>query len=92
MSDPIIGTTRRSGIGDALTGGQAVQGNEPAPLADEYERLRLQGLRALARMIVQHAIAHPEMFEALPVDDRRPPSVFGAAPTHRRPARTGDAA
>ncbi len=29
-------------------------------LTDEQERMRLEGLRALARIIARHALAHPD--------------------------------
>ena len=50
-------------------------------LSDEQERMRLEGLRILARIIVRHYQAHPEKYpgraageqEALPANGRRPP-------------------
>ena len=50
-------------------------------LSDEQERMRLEGLRILARIIVRHYRAHPEKYpgraageqEALPANGRRPP-------------------
>ena len=32
-------------------------------LSDEQERLRLEGLRILARIIARHALAHPGLYE-----------------------------
>ncbi len=50
-------------------------------LSDEQERMRLEGLRILARIIVRHYQAQPEKYpgraageqEALPASGRRPP-------------------
>lgn len=33
------------------------------PLTDEQERMRLEGLRRLARIIARHALAHPDRYE-----------------------------
>ena len=50
-------------------------------LSDEQERMRLEGLRILARIIVLHYQGHPEKYpgkaageqEALAANGRRPP-------------------
>ena len=36
-------------------------------LTDEWERLRLGGLRTLARTIARHALAHRHLYEETPV-------------------------
>lgn len=33
------------------------------PPTDEQERIRLEGLRRLARIIARHALAHPDRYE-----------------------------
>ena len=62
-------------------------------LSDEQERLRIEGLRALARIIARHAHAHPGRYE----DDSGegeagPPPLNGQAEAGGPPDRTGDAA
>lgn len=43
-------------------------------LSDEQERMRLEGLRILARIIVRHSLAHPEKYPARVVKDQEPPA------------------
>ena len=44
-------------------------------LSDEQERMRLEGLRILARIIVQHYRAHPEKYPGGAVGEREAPPV-----------------
>jgi len=41
------------------------------PLTDEQERMRLDGLRALARIIARHALSQPARDGAGPKEPRR---------------------
>lgn len=43
-------------------------------LSDEQERMRLEGLRILARIIVRHSLAHPEKYPGRVVKDQEPPA------------------
>ena len=40
-------------------------------LTDEQERIRLEGLRILARIIARHALDHPHLYTGGPVTGRR---------------------
>ena len=42
-------------------------------LTDEQERIRLEGLRILARIIARHAFAHPNIYEDAGVTKRQAP-------------------
>ncbi len=41
-------------------------------LSDEQERIRLEGLRILARIIARHALAHPDLYAGSPSGERPP--------------------
>lgn len=90
MSDPIISTHRQPGTGDAAISRRAGQDNGRPRETPPGECPHRAGLRALARMIVQHAVAHPERFDALPVDGPVPP-LFPASRTTDATPRAGDA-
>ena len=42
-------------------------------LTDEQERIRLEGLRILARILARHALAHPSVYEDGAVTERQAP-------------------
>ena len=42
-------------------------------LTDEQERVRLEGLRILARMIARHALANPDFYQDRSAAERQPP-------------------
>lgn len=91
MSDHIISTRRRRVSSGAATIRPAVQGGgEPPPETVSEECPHRAGLRVLARMIVEHAVAHPETFDALPPDDPVPPPFSGFRVRHAD-ARASDA-
>jgi len=59
---------------------------------DEQERMRLDGLRRLARIIARHALAHPHLY----IDDRdgdlvAPPATGRSATAARPPGKDGAA-
>ena len=54
------------------------------PQTDDHEELRIEGLRALARVIVRHALANPEQAP----DPRDESAAAGEAP---EPSRKGGA-
>ena len=91
MSDHIISTRRQRVSGGAATICQAMQGGggERPPESSRDECPHRAGLRVLARMIVQHAVAHPEMFGALPPDDPVPP-LFPVSRASDVDARAGN--
>ena len=53
-------------------------------LSDEQERMRLEGLRILARIIARHYLAHPEKYAGSAVEEQEAPSANG------RPASEGE--
>ena len=44
-------------------------------LSDEQERLRLDGLRALARIIARHVLAHPDLYLEAPGAEQQAPPI-----------------
>ncbi len=42
-------------------------------LSDEQERMRLEGLRTLARIIARHYLAHPEKYGSSAQEQEAPP-------------------
>lgn len=52
--------------------------NTTQPLTDEQERVRLEGLRRLARIIARHALAQPAPSESAATTER-PPGGEGTA-------------
>lgn len=44
-------------------------------LTDEQERMRLEGLRILARIVARHALHHPDLHEGGAVRKPRAPLV-----------------
>ena len=91
MSDHIISTRRQRGTGDAATSHQARQSEECPQGTSEGACPHRPGLRVLAQIIVRHAVAHPEMFDALPLDGPVP-SLFPVPRTNGIPAPADDAA
>ena len=46
-------------------------------LSDEQERMRLEGLRILARIIARHARAHPEKYPNRDAGEQESPPAMG---------------
>ena len=61
-------------------------------LSDEQERIRLEGLRILARIIARHALAHPDLYAGSTSGERPPAAQDGRARPVRKRARRGDTA
>ncbi|MDE2932285.1 MAG: hypothetical protein OXS47_00275 [Chloroflexota bacterium] len=61
-------------------------------LSDEQERMRLEGLRILARIIVQHYHAHPEKYAGRGAGEGEAPPVNGPPTTKAERPRRNDAA
>ncbi|MDE2669816.1 MAG: hypothetical protein OXI51_09215 [Chloroflexota bacterium] len=61
-------------------------------LSDEQERMRLEGLRILARIIVQHYRAHPEKYAGRAAKEPEAPPVNGRPTGEGERAREDDAA
>lgn len=61
-------------------------------LSDEQERMRLEGLRILARIIVQHYHAHPEKYPGRAVGEQEAPPVSGRPRAEGERPRKDDAA
>ncbi len=47
-------------------------GGRKRSLATEQERLRVQGLRILARLIARHYLAHPDLYPEVSVHEGAP--------------------
>ena len=67
--------------------------SKQSALSDEQERMRLEGLRILARIIARHTLAHPDLYE----DDTEggaaePARLDGQSDSGRPPDVTDDAA
>ena len=43
-------------------------------LSDEQERMRLEGLRTLARIIARHYLGHPEKYASSAEEQEAPPA------------------
>ena len=54
-------------------------------LTDEQERMRIEGLRILARIIVRHYLAHPEKYGSSADREREVPPVNGRPPAKAEP-------
>ena len=61
-------------------------------LSDEQERMRLDGLRALARIIARHVLTHPHLYADAPGDDSSAVSATGRDAAAKKPARKEGAA
>ena len=62
-------------------------------LSDEQERLRLEGLRTLARIIARHALAHPGLYgDGADKEGAARSSLDGRSDAGGPPDRTDDAA
>ncbi len=61
-------------------------------LSDEQERMRLEGLRVLARIIVQHYHAHPEKYAGRAAQEPEDTPVNGRPTAEGERAREDDAA
>lgn len=61
-------------------------------LSDEEERVRVEGLRILARLIARHALAHTELSEGGRGDEGPEPPASDEGATGGPPERTDDAA
>ena len=85
MSDHIISTRRQRGTGDAATSHQARQSEECPQGTSEGACPHRPGLRVLAQIIVRHAVAHPETFDALPAG-RPCPIALPRAPYEQDPS------
>ena len=61
-------------------------------LSDEQERMRLEGLRILARIIVRHYQAHPEKYASRAAREPEAPPVNGRPRAEGEQPRKDDAA
>ena len=62
-------------------------------LSDEQERVRVEGLRILARIIARHALAHPVLHDdGSREEEAEPPPPGDEVATGGAPERTDDAA
>lgn len=61
-------------------------------LSDEQERMRLEGLRILARIIVRHYHAHPEKYPGRGTQEPEEPPVNGRPTAEGERPTKGDAA
>ena len=59
---------------------------------EERERMRLDGLRALARIIARHALSHPHLYVGHRDGDPVGGSETGSGATATKPAREDGAA
>lgn len=59
---------------------------------DEQERMRLDGLRVLARIIARHALAHPHLYRNDPAGDPAAAPTTGGNATATEPAEKDGAA
>ena len=60
-------------------------------LSDEQERMRLEGLRTLARIIARHYLAHPEKYANNAAEEQEAPPANGRPPTGEPPRQDGAA-
>lgn len=60
-------------------------------LSDEQERMRLEGLRILARIIARHALAHPEKYPSRDAGEQESPPASAGPPSEGEPPRRGSA-
>ena len=61
-------------------------------LDEERERMRLDGLRVLARIIARHALAHPDLYPDQRDGDRAAAPATGCGASATMPAGKDDAA
>ena len=54
-------------------------------LSDEQERMRLEGLRTLARIIARHYLAHPEKYASSASEEQEAPPLNGRPPLEGEP-------
>ena len=81
-----------NGAGTALAGRRIGMKAQRA-LSDEQERLRLEGLRILARIIARHVLAHPGLYEGDSDEgEAGPTGSEGQVDAGGPPDRTGEAA
>ena len=60
-------------------------------LSDEEERMRLDGLRILARIIARHALAHPEKYPSRDAGEEESPPANARPPSEGEQPRRGGA-
>ena len=60
-------------------------------LSDEQERMRLEGLRILARIIARRARAHPEKYPNRDAGEQESPPANARPPSEGEPPRRGGA-
>ena len=61
-------------------------------LTEEQDRLRLKGLRILARIIVCHRLNHPELYADVPLENGAVPSASNGPEggAERGPSKTSE--
>ena len=65
---------------------------QPPPMDDEWERMRLDGLRRLARIIARHALTHADRYADHRADRPVAAPAAGCGATAEKPAREEGAA
>ena len=83
----------RNRVARARRAGRRMTVKTRQALSDEQERLRIEGLRALARIIARRALAYPGLYEGESGEGEAGPTLLnGEAGAGGAPDRTGDAA